>query len=64
MHITTLTPESLRAAARTAAELHQSRAEANHYEPGTDLWHQFNDAFREAESVIHGARRAQEVCTC
>ena len=64
MNITTLTPESLRAAARTAAELHQTRAEANYYEPGTDLWHQFNDALREAESVIHGARRAQEVCTC
>lgn len=61
MTITPLTPESLRAAARTAAELHQSRAEANHYEIGTELWHQFNDAFREAEHAIHHARRVQEV---
>jgi hypothetical protein len=60
MHITTLTPESLRAAAKQAAEQHQTREEANHYEPGTDLWHQFNDAFREAEKAIHEARRAME----
>jgi hypothetical protein len=60
MNIKTLTPSTLRAAARTAAELHQTRAEANHYEPGSDLWHMFNEAMREAEAEIHGLRRLLE----
>lgn len=61
MTITTLTPESLRAAARTAAELQQTREEANHYEPGSALWHAFNDEFRKAEHALHTERRALEV---
>lgn len=59
-----LTTEALLAAARTAAELHQTRDEANHYEPGSDLWHQFNDALRAAEAELHAERREREACTC
>lgn len=61
MHITPLTPESLR-----AAELYQTREEANHFEPGSELWHQFNEAYSAAEIEIHEARRAleREVATC
>ncbi|MDZ7863007.1 hypothetical protein [Acidovorax sp.] len=40
-----LTPEVLRAAAQSAAAQHIPLAEANHYEHGSDLWVQFNEAY-------------------
>ncbi len=40
-----LTPEVLRAAAQLAAAQHIPLAEANHYEHGSDLWAQFNEAY-------------------
>lgn len=40
-----LTPEVLRAAAQSAAAQHIPLAEANHHEPGTALWAQFNEAY-------------------
>ena len=46
-----LTPEVLRKAAREAAEQHIPLDEANHYEPGSSLWHQFNAAYAEAEAL-------------
>ena len=60
VNIRPLTPDTLRAAARTAAEMHQTRQEANHHEVGSDLWHMFNQFMREAEEAIHGARRFKE----
>ncbi len=40
-----LTPDLLRAAAQSAAAQHIPLAEANHHEPGTALWAQFNEAY-------------------
>ncbi|MFN9473778.1 hypothetical protein [Acidovorax sp.] len=40
-----LTPDVLRAAAQSAAAQHIPLAEANHHEPGTVLWAQFNEAY-------------------
>lgn len=40
-----LTPEVLRAAAQSAAAQHIPLAEANHHEPGTELWTRFNEAY-------------------
>ena len=48
MTITELTPERLRAQAREAAEQHIPLEEANHHEPGTKLWRQFNGAYYSA----------------
>ena len=46
-----LTPEVLRSAAQEAAEQRIPLEEANHYEPGSPLWHQFNAAYAEAEAL-------------
>lgn len=40
-----LTPDVLRAAAQSAAAQRIPLAEANHYEHGSDLWAQFNEAY-------------------
>lgn len=63
-----LTPEALRAQAREAAEQHIPLEEANHYEPGTDLWREFNGAYqwgciardRRAAEAMDDHRRAEE----
>ena len=44
-----LTPEALRAQAREAAEQHIPLEEANHHEPGTKLWLDFNAAYARAK---------------
>lgn len=49
--IRTLTPEVLRAQARDAAECGIPLAEANHHEPGTALWLQFNAAYLQAANT-------------
>lgn len=73
-HLTTtttiqrLTPEALRAAAQAAAAQHIPLIEANHYEPGSDLWAQFNEAYgacamasrRHAHRPRHAPRLEQE----
>lgn len=62
-----LTTASLRAAAIAAAEQHIPLSECDHYEKGSELWHQFNAAYRAREAVIHAARRDAEkgeVATC
>lgn len=43
-----LTPEVLHAQAAGAAQHGVPLAEANHHEPGTPLWHLFNNAYRAA----------------
>lgn len=54
-----LTPEILHAAAQWAAALHIPLAEANHYEPGSNLWAQFNQAYggHTATAVVHPPAR-------
>jgi len=49
--IRSLTPEVLRAKAREAAEQGIPLAEANHHEPGTALWLQFNSAYLQAANT-------------
>lgn len=48
MTILTLTAERLRAQAREAAEQHIPLNEANHHEPGSNLWREFNGAYYAA----------------
>ena len=48
MAIQPLTPSALRAAAQEAALQHIPLEEANHHEPVTDLWADFNRAYAEA----------------
>lgn len=48
MTITPLTSETLRAQAREAALQHVPLDEANHHEPGTDLWREFNGEYLRA----------------
>ena len=43
-----LTSETLYAVAREKAEQHIPHDEANHFEPGTLLWHDFNIAYSQA----------------
>lgn len=43
-----LTPAVLHAQARAAAEQGVPLVQANHHEPGTQLWHLFNNAYRQA----------------
>ena len=43
-----LTPEVLHSQARDAAEQGIPLVEANHHEPGSALWHLFNNAYRQA----------------
>ena len=62
-----LTASTLRVTAAAAAEQHIPLSECNHYEKGSELWHQFNAAYRAREAVIHAARRDAEkgeVATC
>lgn len=46
-----LTEEELRASARAAAEQHIPHDEANHYEPGSELWRVFYDAYHDAVAL-------------
>lgn len=65
--IQTLTRQHLVHRASDAAEQHIPLSESNHYEKGSELWHQFNAAYRAREAVIHTARRDAEkgeVATC
>lgn len=49
-----LTEDSLRASARAAAEQGIPLAEANHFEPGSHLWLQFNAFYRQhADQAVH-----------
>lgn len=57
----TNTHSLIRAAAQVAAQMQMTRSDANPYEVGSELWHQFNEALRTAESELHEARREQEV---
>lgn len=62
-----LTPELLAQRAHDCADQHIPLSECNTYEPGTELWHDFNSAYRAREVVIHAARRDEErreVATC
>lgn len=52
-----LTPEALRTQAQQAAAQHVPLREANHYEPGSELWVQFNRAYGEAETRLHARRQ-------
>lgn len=54
--IQVLTPSLLRAQAAEAAGAGIPLAEANHHEPGTPLWHQFNAAYAAAQ--IHESEAA------
>lgn len=60
--IQTLTRQHLVHRASDCADQHIPLSECNHYEQGSELWHQFNAAYRAREAVIHAARRdsAQE----
>ncbi len=48
MTILELTGERLRAQAREAAEQHIPLEQANHHEPHTNLWREFNSAYYAA----------------
>lgn len=48
MTILELTEERLRAQAREAAEQHIPMEQANHHEPHTNLWREFNGAYYAA----------------
>lgn len=54
MAIQPLTPSALRAVAHEAAQQRIPVEEANHHEPGTDLWVDFNRAYAMAEEVSYG----------
>lgn len=65
--LTKLTPDLLAQRASECAEQHIPLSECNHYEKGSELWHQFNATYRAREAVIHAARRDEakrEVVTC
>lgn len=51
-----LTPELLRAQAIAAADQHIPVREANHFEPGSREWAQFNTAYAARERDVHAAR--------
>lgn len=51
MTIRPLTTEDLRALAREAAEQHIPHEEANHYEPGSEQWRVFHEAYHGALEV-------------
>lgn len=53
-----LTPEVLHAAAQWAAAQHIPLAEANHYEPGSDLWALFNQAYGGCTATATAAATA------
>ena len=48
MAIRPLTASDLRAAAQEAAQQRIPLEEANHHEPGTELWDAFNRAYADA----------------
>lgn len=56
-----LTPATLLAQAQQAAAQHIPLREANHHEPGSELWVQFNRAYGERETVLHARRQRLQV---
>lgn len=60
-HIRPLTPDTLRAMAREAADQHIPLREANDYCIGSDNWNTFNEAYREREAELHLQRVLEEV---
>ena len=55
-----LTPEVLHSQARDAAEQGIPLVEANHHEPGSALWHLFNNFYRH---TVHQAECAESLQT-
>ena len=60
-HIRPLTPDTLRAMAREAADNHIPLREANDYDIGSAEWDTFNTAYREREAQLHLQRQVEEV---
>lgn len=51
-----LTPELLRQQAQAAADQHIPVREANHFEPGSREWAQFNTAYTARQNALHAER--------